>query len=153
MGQEKIPLLPRPLTGGLPADSLGSAIVTDADGIEMYRSPVQYQPTFAGHDTVEAMMGGMRVQVALRPDMASKLIIGGMPRDQRPRLLILLALTAVVVAGALPQLRPEDEVARLRAAFVSRGSPQPRTPLPPIPMFSGKLLLGPRPPHQERRPP
>jgi signal transduction histidine kinase len=142
MGQEKIPLLPRPLTGGLPDDSLGSAIVTDADGIEMYRSPVQYQPTFAGHDTVEAMMGGMRVQVALRPDMASKLIIGGMPRDQRPRLLILLALTAVLVAVALQQLRREYELARLRADFVSGVSHELRTPLAQIRMFSETLLLG-----------
>jgi len=142
MGQEKIPLLPRPLTGGLPDDSLGSAIVTDADGIEMYRSPVQYQPTYAGHDTVEAMMGGMRVQVSLRPDMASKLIIGGMPRDQRPRLLILVALTAVLVGVALQQLRREYELARLRSDFVSGVSHELRTPLAQIRMFSETLLLG-----------
>ncbi len=142
MGQEKIPLLPRPLTGGLPDDSLGSAIVTDADGIEMYRSPVQYQPRFAGHDTVEAMMGGMRVQVALRPDMASKLIIGGMPRDQRPRILFLLALTAGLVAAALLQLRREYELSRLRADFVSGVSHELRTPLAQIRMFSETLMLG-----------
>ncbi len=142
MGEEKMPLLPRPLTGGVIYDSLGSAIVTDADGIELYRSAVQYEPTFAARDSVEAMMGGMPVQVALRPDMAPKLIIGGMPRDQRPRLLILLALTAGLVAVALQQLRREYELARLRADFVSGVSHELRTPLAQIRMFSETLLLG-----------
>ncbi len=142
MGQEKIPLLPRPLTGGVADDSLGSAIVTDADGLEMYRSAVQYPPTYTGHDTVEAMMGGMRVQVALRPDMAPKLIIGGMPRSQLPRLLILLAITAGLVAAALLQLRREYELSRLRADFVSGVSHELRTPLAQIRMFSETLLLG-----------
>jgi signal transduction histidine kinase len=142
MGEEKNPLLPRPLTGGVIYDSLGSAIVTDADGIELYRSAVQYEPTFAASDSVEAMMGGMPVHVALRPDMAPKLIIGGMPRDQRPRLLILLALTAGLVAVALQQLRREYELARLRADFVSGVSHELRTPLAQIRMFSETLLLG-----------
>jgi len=142
MGEEKFPLLPRPLTGGVIYDSLGSAIVTDADGVELYRSAVQYEPTFAASDSVEAMMGGMPVHVALRPDMAPKLIIGGMPRDQRPRLLILLALTAGLVAVALQQLRREYELARLRGDFVSGVSHELRTPLAQIRMFSETLLLG-----------
>ncbi len=142
MGEEKFPLLPRPLTGGVIYDSLGSAIVTDAAGIELYRSPVQYEPTFAARDSVEAMMGAMPVHVALRPDMAPKLIIGGMPRDQRPRLLILLALTAGLIAVALQQLRREYELARLRGDFVSGVSHELRTPLAQIRMFSETLLLG-----------
>src|SRR5439155_11579626 len=141
MGEEKFPLLPRPLTGGVIYDSLGSAIVTDMDGVELYRSPVQYEPTFAARDSVDAMLGGMAVHVALRPDMAPKLIIGGMPRDQRPRLLILLALTASLVAVALQQLRREYELARLRGDFVSRVSHELRTPLAQIRMFSETLLL------------
>jgi len=142
MGEEKFPLLPRPLTGGVIYDSLGSAIVTDMDGVELYRSPVQYEPTFAARDSVDAMLGGMAVHVALRPDMAPKLIIGGMPRDQRPRLLILLALTAGLVAVALQQLRREYELARLRGDFVSGVSHELRTPLAQIRMFSETLLLG-----------
>src|SRR2546427_2082513 len=88
------------------------------------------------------MMGGMPVHVSLRPDIAPKLLIGGMPRDQRPRLLILLALTAGLVAVALQQLRREYELARLRADFVSGVSHELRTPLAQIRMFSETLLLG-----------
>jgi len=141
--EDKFPLLPRPLTGGVVYDSLGSTIVTEADGAELYRSPVQYPPTFAARDSFEhPMMGGIRVQVALRPDMAPKLVIGGMPRSNVPMLLSLLALTAVLVVAALLQLRREYELSQLRADFVSGVSHELRTPLAQIRMFSETLLLG-----------
>src|SRR3989454_290345 len=118
--EDRAPLLPRPLTGGVAYDSLGSVIVTEADGRELYRSPTQYAPTFSARDSFEhPMMGAMRVQVALRPDLAPKLVIGGMPRSNLPMLLSLLALTAGLVVAALLQLRREYELSRLRADFVS----------------------------------
>ena len=141
--QDRAPLLPRPLTGGVAYDSLGSMIVTEADGRELYRSPVQYAPTFAARDSFEhPMMGAMHVQVALRPDLAPKLVIGGMPRSNVPMLLSLLALTAGLVVAALLQLHREYELSRLRADFVSGVSHELRTPLAQIRMFSETLLLG-----------
>src|SRR6266704_2246207 len=141
--EDKFPLLPRPLTGGVSYDSLGSAIVTGADGVELFRSPVQYPPLFAARDSFqEPMMGRLQVQVALRPDMAPKLVIGGMPRSNLPMLLSLLALTAGLVVAALLQLRREYELSRLRADFVSGVSHELRTPLAQIRMFSETLLLG-----------
>ena len=141
--QDRAPLLPRPLTGGVAYDSLGSVIVKEADGRELYRSPTQYAPTFAAQDSFEhPMMGAMRVQVALRPDMAPKLVIGGMPRSNLPMLALLLALTAGFVVAALLQLRREYELGRLRADFVSGVSHELRTPLAQIRMFSETLLLG-----------
>src|SRR6266702_3967374 len=141
--EDRAPLLPRPLTGGVAYDSLGSVIVTEADGRELYRSPTQYAPTFSARDSFEhPMMGAMRVQVALRPDMAPKLIIGGMPRSNVPMLLSLLAITAGLVVAALLQLRREYELSQLRADFVSGVSHELRTPLAQIRMFSETLLLG-----------
>src|SRR5947208_3297439 len=65
---DQYPMLPKALTGGVTEDSFSSAIVTAADGVELYRTPVQYAPTFAARDSFEhPMMGGIRVQVALRP--------------------------------------------------------------------------------------
>ena len=139
---DRFPLLPRPLSGGVIEDSLGSVIVTGADGVELYRSRVQYKPTFVGRDSVEPMMGAMRVQVALRPDLAPTLVIGGMPRSNLPMLISLLALTAGLVVAALLQLRREYELSRLRADFVSGVSHELRTPLAQIRMFSETLLLG-----------
>src|SRR5881296_2148211 len=88
------------------------------------------------------MMGRLQVQVALRPDLAPKLVIGGMPRSNLPMLLSLLALTAGLVVAALLQLRREYELSRLRADFVSSVSHELRTPLAQIRMFSETLLLG-----------
>jgi signal transduction histidine kinase len=140
---DQYPMLPKALTGGVAEDSFSSAIVTAADGVELYRTPVQYAPTFAARDSFEhPMMGGIRVQVALRPDVAPKLAIGGMPRSNVPMLLSLLALTAVLVVAALLQLHREYELSRLRADFVSGVSHELRTPLAQIRMFSETLLLG-----------
>src|SRR5437660_3183273 len=140
---EQVPILPKALTGGVTEDSFSSTIVTAADGVELYRTPVQYAPTFAARDSFEhPMMGGIQVQVALRPDVAPKLAIGGMPRSNVPMLLSLLALTAVLVVAALLQLHREYELSRLRADFVSGVSHELRTPLAQIRMFSETLLLG-----------
>src|SRR5256885_11553687 len=76
------------------------------------------------------------------PDMAPKLVIGGMPRSNVPMLLSLLALTAGLVVAALLQLRREYELSQLRADFVSGVSHELRTPLAQIRMFSETLLLG-----------
>src|SRR5204862_60423 len=70
MSSEKFPLLPRPLTGGVIYDSLGSLEVTEPAGRELYHSPVRYHPMFTARDSVEPMMAGLHVQVTLRPDIA-----------------------------------------------------------------------------------
>jgi signal transduction histidine kinase len=151
MGADKFPLLPRPLTGGVIYDSIGSVIVRYAGGFELYRSPVQYEPRFMARDSMEAMMGGLQVQVALRPEMASQLVIGGLPRSRLPMLLGVLALTAGLIVTALVQLRREYDLARLRTDFVSGVSHELRTPLAQIRMFSETLLLGRVRSEEERR--
>src|SRR3989475_127339 len=146
--EDKFPLLPRPLTGGVTYDSLGSAIVTGADGVELYRSPVQYPPLFAARDSFqEPMMGRLQVQVALRPDLAPKLVIGGMPRSNVPMLLSLLALTAGLVFAAPLPPGPRGEVVRPRAALVL-GGVRPQRPPPagqPRPRWWRSAGAGPAP--------
>jgi signal transduction histidine kinase len=139
---DKFPLLPRPLTGGVIYDSLGSVIVRYRNGVELYRSPVQYEQTFVARDSLDAMLGGLEVEVALRPEMAPKLVIGGLPRSRLPLILGLLGVTAVLIGTALVQLRREYELARLRTDFISGVSHELRTPLAQIRMFSETLVLG-----------
>src|SRR5438309_1295056 len=142
MSSEKFPLLPRPLTGGVIYDSLGSLEVTEPAGRELYHSPVRYHPMFTARDSVEPMMAGLHVQVTLRPDIADKLVIGGLPRSRLPFVLGVLLLTAGLIVTALVQLRREYELARLRTDFVSGVSHELRTPLAQIRMFGETLLLG-----------
>jgi signal transduction histidine kinase len=138
----KFPLLPRPLTGGVEYDSMGSIIVSDRYGVEIYRSAVQYTSPFTARDTIGTDMGDLYAQATLRASMADMLIIGGLPKSRLPLILGLLGLTAALIGTALVQLRRESQLARLRTDFISGVSHELRTPLAQIRMFSETLVLG-----------
>jgi signal transduction histidine kinase len=148
---EKFPLLPRPLTGGVQYDSMGSIIITDRYGVELYRSAVQYSSPFSARDTVGTDMGDFYAQATLRAAVADQLIIGGIPRSRLPLILGLLGVTAVLIGTALVQLRRESQLARLRSDFISGVSHELRTPLAQIRMFSETLTLGRVRSDEERR--
>jgi signal transduction histidine kinase len=135
-------LLPPSLIGSMPTDSLMAISVTDADGREIFHSPVRYPEAFAASDTVGSRYGGLTVHVAIRPEVAERLVIGGVPKSRLPLLVGLLGLTAGLVGMALLQHRREYELAALRAEFVSNVSHELRTPLAQIRMFAETLLLG-----------
>ena len=148
---EKFPLLPRPLTGGVQYDSMGSVIITDRWGVEIYRSGVQYTSPFTARDTIGTDMGDLYAQATLRASVADQLIIGGLPRSRLPLILGLLALTAALIGTALVQLRRESQLTRLRTDFISGVSHELRTPLAQIRMFSETLTLGRVRSDEERR--
>lgn len=148
---EKLPLLPAPLTGGVQYDSMGSIIITDRYGVEMYRSAVQYQSPFSARDTLGTDMGDLFAQTTLRASMADQLIIGGLPESRLPLILGLLVLTAVLIGTALIQLRRESQLTRLRSDFISGVSHELRTPLAQIRMFAETLTLGRVRSDEERR--
>ncbi len=148
---EKFPLLPRPLTGGVQYDSMGSIIITDRYGIEIYRSAVQYTSPFTARDTIGTDMGDLYAQATLPGAIADKLIIGGLPKSRFPLILGLLGLTAVLIGTALFQLRRESQLTRLRTDFISGVSHELRTPLAQIRMFSETLTLGRVRSDEERR--
>jgi len=139
---DKFPLLPRPLIGSVQYDSMGSVIVTDRFGIEIYRSAAQYTSPFTARDTIGTDMGDLFAHTTLREAVADQLIIGGLPRSRLPLILSLLGLTAVLIGIALFQLRRESQLARLRSDFISGVSHELRTPLAQIRMFSETLTLG-----------
>ena len=112
-------LLPRPLTGRVQYDSMGSVIITDRFGVEIYRSAVQYASPFTARDTVGTDMGDLFAHTTLRGELADQLIIGGLPRSRLPLILSLLGLTGVLIGIALFQLRRESQLARLRSDFIS----------------------------------
>ncbi|HEX9637958.1 MAG TPA: HAMP domain-containing sensor histidine kinase [Acidobacteriota bacterium] len=92
-------------------------------------------------DYYEGVLQGMVVEVALDPEVAPKLVIGGLPRTRLPALLVLLGLTVGLVGAAILLLRRTQALARLRADFVSRVSHELRTPLTQIRLFGETLLL------------
>ena len=148
---EKFDLLPRPLTGGVQYDSMGSIIITDRYGTEIYRSAVQYTSPFTARDTIGTDMGNLFAQATLRGAVADKLIIGGLPKSRLPLILGMLGLTAALIGTALFQLRRESQLTRLRTDFISGVSHELRTPLAQIRMFSETLTLGRVRSEEERR--
>src|SRR5207245_2769518 len=144
-------LLPRPLTGGVEYDSMGSIIITDRFGTEIYRSAAQYTSPFTARDTIGTDMGDLYAQATLRGAVADKLIIGGLPKSRLSLILSLLGLTAVLIGTALFQLRRESQLTRLRTDFISGVSHELRTPLAQIRMFSETLTLGRVRSDEERR--
>jgi signal transduction histidine kinase len=86
--------------------------------------------------------GGLTVHAMIRPDQASNLMIGGVPRSRLPFLLGLLALAAMMSVIAVMQIRRETELAGMRADFVSSISHELRTPLAQIKLYIETLRLG-----------
>jgi len=157
---QKFALLPRPLTTGdssdpsrrrVQYDSMGSIIITDRYGVEIYRSAVQYSSPFTARDTIGTDMGDLFAQATLRAEIADQLIIGGLPKSRLPLILSLLGLTAALIGTALFQLRRESQLTRLRTDFISGVSHELRTPLAQIRMFSETLTLGRVRSEEERR--
>jgi signal transduction histidine kinase len=135
------PLLPPSLGAGTPTRDVLSVRVASPEGHALFGSSTDWSE-YASESTLEDSLGRLTLAVALRPDAARRLIIGGLPRERLPLLVGLLALSAALVVVALVQLRRESELARLRSDFVSGVSHELRTPLAQIRMFTETLLLG-----------
>jgi len=134
------PLLP-PTLAGSRNELLGVSVRT-SEGGEIYLSPGaggEAAARLAG--TLDEAFGGLQYEVALKPEAAARLVIGGLPRSRLPVLLGLLALTGALAVAALLQLRREHQLAGLRSDFVSSVSHELRTPLAQIRLFSETLLL------------
>lgn len=136
------PLFPRALVGDVPNDSVLRVAVRTSDDSLLYRSGPAENAEFVGYDTLDAEYGQLRFAVALRPDFAGRLVVGGLPRSQWPLMLGLFVLTAVLLMGAVIQLKRQHELVRLRADFVSGVSHELRTPLTQIRLFAELLHTG-----------
>ena len=135
-------LLPAPLIGHLPIDSILSISVTTLAGTEVYKSPGWAAPTYSAADTVEPNFGRLIMRVSVNKDFAGMLIVGGLPRSRVPMLIALFLIAAGLLTVALVQLRRQQELARLRTEFVSGVSHELRTPLAQIRWFAELLHMG-----------
>src|SRR5262245_38165038 len=75
------PLLVPALTGGVALDSIGSVVIHDAHGVPLYKSRAQYASSITAHDTLGSYFANLSVDVSLRPGIAGKLVIGGLPKS------------------------------------------------------------------------
>ncbi len=134
--------LPPSVTGRLPADSLFSVIARAGGGTPIFSSPMAYDSPYHGEARLGTEFGDMTLELALRPNVAERLVIGGIPTSPTPLAIGLLGLSTLLVVTALLQLRREYELMELRSDFVSNVSHELRTPLSQILIFSELLKLG-----------
>ena len=144
-------LLPASLTGGVVVDSVAEVVVATPAHQVLFAMESRYGSTFQGRKSLDPIFGGLTVQVTLRPGVANRLIIGGLPPSRLPLLLGLVGLAVVLAVTAALQLHREQELTRLRGDFVASVSHELRTPLAQLRMFTETLLLGRVRSEQERR--
>ncbi len=134
--------LPPALTGDLHPDSLYSIAVAGARGPPLYASPVAYSSPYRGTSRLGNEFGDLTLRLALRPGIAGRLVIGGIPSSPTPLAVGLLGLSTLLVVTALFQLRREYELIAIRSDFISNVSHELRTPLSQILIFTELLKLG-----------
>jgi signal transduction histidine kinase len=136
------PLLPPSLVAAEANPNAALAVrVATPDGRELFASSNEWS-SYEAREKLTKDLGALSLAVALKPDAAGTLVIGGLPRERLPLVVGLLTLTVGLVGVALVQLRREAELSRLRSDFVSGVSHELRTPLAQIRMFTETLLLG-----------
>jgi signal transduction histidine kinase len=139
---ERAELLPPSLTGERTNAEMLVVRVLSMDGTELYRTAPSPRADGVVVDTVESSLLRMATEVAVRPELAGSLLIGGLPRSRMPLLAVLFLITLVLVATGVVQLRRQQALARLRNDFVSGVSHELRTPLAQISMFAELLESG-----------
>lgn len=135
-------LLPTTALEGRRGREIVSVKVVSPGVGELFGSGAEADWRFAGEDSLGAGFGPLVVRAAVRPEAAGLLIIGGLPRSRLPLLLGMLALSVMLAAVAVGQLRREAELARMRSDFVSSVSHELRTPLAQVRLFLETLRLG-----------
>lgn len=145
------PLLPPTLTDGEPNQALLAVAVSSPSGEPIFRSRGILSPTTVAVDTVGEDFGRLVLRVGVRPEIADRLVIGGLPRSRLPLLVGILFLTLLLGVIALVQMRRQQELTRMRSEFVSGVSHELRTPLAQIRLFADLLRSGRLPEPQRAR--
>lgn len=144
-------LLPPSLLHGVKPDSVIAIKSWAPMGGQVFAThPRDFQQGFTVVDTLDERFGRLRLGVSLRREIASQLVVGGLPRSRLPVLASLFALTAGLVVAAVVQLRRQQQLAQLRVDFVSGVSHELRTPLAQIRLFAELLRNGQLRSDQER---
>jgi len=112
-------LLPEAVAGSQSNESLLYLAVRTPDGHPIFLSSIDDPEVALTRDTLPDEYGGLVLEVAIRPDAASTLVIGGLPRARLPLLLALMVMTLGVGVAAFLQIRKDEELARVRADFIS----------------------------------
>jgi signal transduction histidine kinase len=134
-------IVPPFLIDSLPPDSIVTVRVTDAHGRILYSAPARNVSERAtGRDTVP-QISDIVVTVGLRPLVANRLVIGGLPTSRLPASVLVLISSIVLAIATLAMLRSEFKLVDSREMFLANVSHELRTPLQHILLFVQILRL------------
>jgi signal transduction histidine kinase len=141
LAASSVTALPPSLTGNLPHDSLLTLFARDPHGHVVHESPLAWASTVFGSSGPLPRLGGLELVVDIRPDVADRLVVGGIPYGGAPMAILLLVLIAGFGGLALLQVRRQQELIRAREQFISNVSHELRTPLQQILVFAELLRM------------
>jgi signal transduction histidine kinase len=134
-------IVPPFLTEGMPTDSILSLTVTDAHGRLLYVAPARRGEVVAtGTDTIP-QLSDVVVTIGLRPRVADRLVLGGLPPSRLPDSFLVLVGSIVLAIATLAMLRREFKLVESREMFLANVSHELRTPLQHILLFVQILRL------------
>jgi signal transduction histidine kinase len=127
---------------GMPADSLLTLTIFDEQKRIVYQAPRNGHSTDLYGGSPLGYIGGVWIQVSLRPDVAKFLVAGGIPESHLPASLLLFAAAVVLAIAGFASLRSEVRLVRSRERFLANVSHELRTPLQQILLFVQLIRLG-----------
>ncbi|HEX6627495.1 MAG TPA: HAMP domain-containing sensor histidine kinase [Gemmatimonadaceae bacterium] len=127
---------------GMPADSLLTLTIFDDQRRIVYQAPSNGHSSDLYGGSPVGYIGGVWVQVSLRPDVAKFLVAGGIPESHVPASLLLFAGAIVLAIAGFASLRSEVRLVRSRERFLANVSHELRTPLQQILLFVQLIRLG-----------
>jgi signal transduction histidine kinase len=134
-------VVPPFLTEGMPTDSILALSVTDIHGRPLYTAPAMRGTVVAtGTDTIP-QLSNIVVRIGLRPRVADRLVLGGLPRSHLPDSVLVLVGSIVFAIATLAMLRREFRLVESREMFLANVSHELRTPLQHILLFVQILRL------------
>ena len=129
-------------TRGVHNDSLIALRIEDASGVELYRTSAPVDASIASTTRFPVEWGELSITAALRPQAATLVLPGGVPRSPVPMLVVLLTTATTLVGVATLLIWRMHELGRLRADFTSSVSHELRTPLTQILLYAETLEMG-----------
>ena len=134
-------IVPPFLTEGMPTDSILTLSVAEAHGSSLYVAPARRGAVVAtGTDTIP-QLSDIIVQIGLRPRVADRLVVGGLPGSRLPDSFLVLVGSIVLAIATLAMLRREFRLVESREMFLANVSHELRTPLQHILLFVQILRL------------
>jgi signal transduction histidine kinase len=137
-----VKVLPPSLTRMMPTDSLLTLTVMDGAGRILYQAPKGGPKSMVYGTAVMPFMGNTSYHVAIRPEVAKMLVIGGIPDSGVPASVLLLTGSIVLAIVGFATLRSQLRLVESRERFLANVSHELRTPLQQILTFVQLLRLG-----------